>query len=262
MKKKPNSATVGRWRRSPIKNADPVPTAPDSLDSLTRSAVRGMSRSIDGRAQRASSEQPQVRPCAFNEFSAVSPNVLTAPLVMTMDNFDLQNAIQQIALAASQMREAGYSGVVVQAIDGSLLQQFLKPTVNGRSDHWGGSLPNRARLLVMTLNAVREAVGDDCRVGLKLTLRGLKGSSTPEREDMELIRMLNYMSLDVLELIYSDIEEAGQPNPYDPLLTDELGNRGIHVDPSDRFLQDGLEVATASATMRIIVTGSACRSHV
>ena len=262
METKPNSTTVGLLRRSAIENADPVPTDPESLDSLTRSAVRGMSQGIDGRAQRTSSEQPQARPCVLNEFSAVSPNVLTAPLVMTMDKFDLQNAIQQIALAASQMREAGFSGVVLQAIDGSLLQQFLSPTLNGRSDHWGGSLPNRARLLVMTLNAVREAVGDDFRVGLKLSVRGRKGSCTPEKEVMELIRMLNYMSLDVLELIHSDIEEAGPRSPYDPLLTDELGNRGIRVGPSDRFLHDGLEVAIASATMRIIVTDSACRSHV
>lgn len=63
---------------------------------------------------------------------------------------------------------AGFDGVEVHGANGYLLDQFLKTGSNKRSDDYGGSIPNRARLLLEVMRAVAEEVGGD-RVGLRLS---------------------------------------------------------------------------------------------
>lgn len=63
--------------------------------------------------------------------------------------------------AARICKEVGFDMVLIHAAHGWLFSQFLAPGINTRTDEFGGSLENRARFLMMTLDAVREAVGPD-----------------------------------------------------------------------------------------------------
>ena len=60
--------------------------------------------------------------------------------------------------AAKLCKDCGYDMVMVHAAHGWLFSQFLSPVINQRKDEFGGSLENRARFLMMVLDAVREAV--------------------------------------------------------------------------------------------------------
>ena len=73
---------------------------------------------------------------------------------------------RRAALAA--VREAGFDGVEIHGANGYLLDQFLKTGANQRTDAWGGSIENRARLLLDVTRAVFDAVGGD-RVGIRLS---------------------------------------------------------------------------------------------
>ncbi|MFT5541525.1 MAG: 2,4-dienoyl-CoA reductase-like NADH-dependent reductase (Old Yellow Enzyme family), partial [Arenicella sp.] len=62
----------------------------------------------------------------------------------------------------------GFTGVQIHCAHGYLLSQFLSPKINQRQDQWGGSLENRARIIRRIIKGVRDAVGDDFPIGVKL----------------------------------------------------------------------------------------------
>src|SRR5271165_825617 len=74
----------------------------------------------------------------------------------------------RFVLAAEAAREAGFDGVQLHAAHGYLLSEFLSPLANRREDQWGGSLENRARLLLDSVRAVRAALGKDFTLSVKL----------------------------------------------------------------------------------------------
>jgi len=76
--------------------------------------------------------------------------------------------IASYAQAARNAIDAGFDGVEVHAGNGYLLDQFLRSSTNRRTDAYGGSKENRARLLLEVMEAVCKAIGND-RVGLRLS---------------------------------------------------------------------------------------------
>jgi len=90
-----------------------------------------------------------------------------------MERADFARVRRDWVWAAQQARSAGFDIVYVYGGHSYLLTQFLSPYYNRRTDEYGGSLDNRARFWLEILEAVREAVGDDCaiatRIGVDLT---------------------------------------------------------------------------------------------
>ncbi|MDG2002012.1 MAG: FAD-dependent oxidoreductase [Novosphingobium sp.] len=69
--------------------------------------------------------------------------------------------------SARHLREAGFDGVEIHASHSGIIEQFFSPYYNRRDDEYGGSLDNRLRLLIETLEAVREGAGDGMAVGMR-----------------------------------------------------------------------------------------------
>jgi len=80
----------------------------------------------------------------------------------------IEEVIQRFANTARLGEQAGFTGVEIHAAHGYLLSQFLSPLTNQRKDEWGGSLENRARLLLEIVKAVRAVVSVDFAVAVKL----------------------------------------------------------------------------------------------
>lgn len=76
---------------------------------------------------------------------------------------------QAFADSAQRAREAGFDGVEIHGANGYLLDAFLTDYLNDRDDQYGGSPQNRIRLTVEVADAVREAVGDDFVVGVRIS---------------------------------------------------------------------------------------------
>src|SRR5580693_1360496 len=123
-----------------------------------------------------------------------------------------------MSCAARQVHVAGFTGVTLHAAHGYLISQFLSPLTNRRQDKWGGSLENRARLLMSVLAAVREAVGAEFPIGIKLNSSDFQKGGFTSAECIELVKMLNGTGLDLLELSGGSLE---QPKVMGITLKDE-----------------------------------------
>ena len=81
---------------------------------------------------------------------------------------DLETLAEAFGKAAIRARACGFDGVEVHAAHGYLLSQFLSPSFNRRTDEYGGSVENRARLATQCVNAIRSEVGADYPLLVKL----------------------------------------------------------------------------------------------
>jgi len=131
--------------------------------------------------------------------SAVNAPFLTMPArEMTTDEIAL--LIQAYGQAARRAREAGFDGVQIHGAHGYLIGQFLSPFVNRRTDAWGGNLEGRMRFLRAVCQAVREQVGPDYPVFIKLGMMdGVKGGLTPE-QGVRVVAALEEIGLDAVEI--------------------------------------------------------------
>jgi 2,4-dienoyl-CoA reductase-like NADH-dependent reductase (Old Yellow Enzyme family)/thioredoxin reductase len=86
-----------------------------------------------------------------------------------MEDTDFRRIIADYAAAARRCKEGGLDGFELSAAHGHLIDQFWSPSVNRRTDKYGGSLENRMRFGIEVLEACREAVGDDYIIGMRMS---------------------------------------------------------------------------------------------
>ncbi len=85
-----------------------------------------------------------------------------------LEEGEILGIVEAFAAAAERARKSGFDGVQIHAAHGYLLSQFLSPIYNQRQDRFGGDIENRARVLCMVLEALRNRVGDDYPVLVKI----------------------------------------------------------------------------------------------
>jgi dimethylamine/trimethylamine dehydrogenase len=108
-----------------------------------------------------------------------------------MDRDDIRNVRRWHREAALRAKAAGFDIVYVYAGHNmSVAQHFLSPVYNDRSDEYGGSLENRARLLRELLEDTKEAVGDTCAVALRFAVDCVDGGYTADSQGREVVEML------------------------------------------------------------------------
>ncbi len=88
------------------------------------------------------------------------------PKEMTKE--DISQLIQSFKNSAKNAKEAGFDGIEIHGANGYILDQFLTDYTNKRNDEYGGSTKNRLRLLIEVVEAVRDAVGKDFPVGIRI----------------------------------------------------------------------------------------------
>jgi mycofactocin system FadH/OYE family oxidoreductase 2 len=85
-----------------------------------------------------------------------------------VDRREIAEIVAGYATVAGHCREGGFDGIELQCSHSSIVRGFLSPAVNVRTDEYGGPLENRARLLLELIDAVRQAIGPDLALGVRL----------------------------------------------------------------------------------------------
>ncbi|HET6171146.1 MAG TPA: FAD-binding protein [Gaiellales bacterium] len=108
--------------------------------------------------------------------------------------------------AARQSRTAGFDIVYVYGAHTYLPGQFLSPHYNRRNDEYGGSLENRARFWLETLEQVRAAVGDDCAIACRVAVDRMGALGVDIEEGLEFVRMADHL-VDLWDVTVGSIAE-------------------------------------------------------
>jgi 2,4-dienoyl-CoA reductase-like NADH-dependent reductase (Old Yellow Enzyme family) len=134
------------------------------------------------------------------------------PTAMTAEQID--DTLHRFVVTAVKAEQAGFDGVEIHGAHGYLLSQFLSPLVNHRTDQWGGSLDNRARLLLEIVDAVRASVSPDFAVLVKLNSADFQRGGFDEADAQRVIAMLAPLGVDLVELSGGSYESpamSGRP---------------------------------------------------
>lgn len=131
-----------------------------------------------------------------------------------LEEEEIREIIAKFAQGAALARQAGFTGVQIHGAHGYLVSQFLSPHHNQRKDNWGGSLENRMRFVLEIYEAIRNSVGEDFPVGIKLNVSDFKdGGFTPE-EAAAVAEALDTAGIDLIEISggsYENPEMMGRP---------------------------------------------------
>ncbi len=151
-----------------------------------------------GRQMPASLGQPTLAPSPVALDLGALSGQFAPPREMT--DADIADVKQRFVTTALLAERAGFTGVEVHAAHGYLLSQFLSPLSNKRTDRWGGSLENRARLLIEIVRDIRAAVAPGFAVAVKLNSADFqRGGFSPE-DAQSVVAMLAPLGVDLVEL--------------------------------------------------------------
>jgi 2,4-dienoyl-CoA reductase-like NADH-dependent reductase (Old Yellow Enzyme family) len=113
---------------------------------------------------------------------------------------EIQELIWRFAQTAKIVVAAGFDGVQIHGAHGYLISQFLSPRTNRRDDEWGGDAERRRRFLLEVVRAVREAIGPEKILSLKLNSADFQRGGFTEEESLAVIGVLDDERLDLLEI--------------------------------------------------------------
>lgn len=141
---------------------------------------------------------------------------------------------REMVLAAERAHRANWDGVEVAAHMSYFAASFLSPRTNWRTDQYGGSVENRARMLVNTVRGIRERVGRDFIVGLRITSNDYMPDGLGARGFAEIARLVEAEGLDYVAL---------SPGSYESMNKSMASVDGLLVDSGDaRAFKDVLTV--------------------
>ena len=171
---------------------------------------------------------------------------------------DLAWVIEQFADAVERAKKAGIDGVELHAGHGYLIDNFLSPSSNFRTDRWGGSVENRARLLVEVIRAIRARVGHDYPVWLRMNgTEFLKAEGTTNLDACRIAQLAEEAGADAINVSayadpglgvgYSEAHTTHTPGRFVPFAA--AIKRAVKIpvitagrlepDVADRLIRDG-----------------------
>ena len=113
---------------------------------------------------------------------------------------EVEELVQKFVTSAKVAKEAGFSGVQIHAAHGYLISQFLSPHDNRRTDKYGGSLENRMRFLKEIYLGMREELGKNFTIGIKINSTDFKEDGLTEEDSLKTIIELANLGLDFVEI--------------------------------------------------------------
>ncbi|MFC2000875.1 NADH:flavin oxidoreductase, partial [Chloroflexota bacterium] len=112
------------------------------------------------------------------------------PIPRALEKDEIREMINRFAIIAANARRAGYDMVEIHGAHGYLINSFMSPFLNTRTDEYGGSLPNRMRFPIELIRRIKEATGDDYPVGIRISADEFIKGGVTTKESPIMARML------------------------------------------------------------------------
>ena len=127
--------------------------------------------------------ETNIQPVSASDIPSKAGGDIPRPLAIE----EIHGIVQKFADAAKRAVTAGFDAVEIQAGHGYLLNQFLSPLTNDRTDEFGGSKENRARFTTLVLKAVREVVGENIPIFLRISADELTEGGNSLNDTLEIV---------------------------------------------------------------------------
>jgi 2,4-dienoyl-CoA reductase-like NADH-dependent reductase (Old Yellow Enzyme family) len=191
-------------------------------DAAAQKVVVGVQlQHYGGQGTTAYTQAPLLTPSGVGARSLAQRDPGYRTKAMTLD--DIRQVQDQFAAAAARCREAGARMVQLQAANGYLLSSFLSPYTNLREDAYGGSPVARARMVAETVHAVREAIGADTVLALRIGIDdGLGDKGMLPEHLREVIPLLEDAGVDMFEASLYMADTFGQFSARTPQAVEAL----------------------------------------
>ncbi len=131
-------------------------------------------------------------------FSKKLARMFKTPRALTEE--EIWDLISRYGKTSEVAKKTGFSGVQIHGAHGYLVSQFNSPHHNQRKDQWGGSLENRTRFVSEVYKAIREKVGNDFPISIKLNSADFQRGGFSEGESMETAQILSDLGMDLIEI--------------------------------------------------------------
>ena len=181
-------------------------------------------------------------------------------LPVALTEAEIRDLVERFGVAAEVAKDTGFTGVQIHAAHGYLLSQFLSPRANQRTDQWGGSLENRARMLMAVVARVRAGVGPAFPIGVKLNSADFQKGGFAFEESVIVAGWLQAAGVDLLEISGGSYEQpammdiAGMEAPDAPAQKASTTAR-------EAYFVDFAKTMRASLAMPLMVTGGFRTRH-
>ncbi|MFK8242909.1 MULTISPECIES: NADH:flavin oxidoreductase/NADH oxidase family protein [unclassified Facklamia] len=150
-----------------------------------------------GKQMYRSINETPIAPSAI-PISGAAASAFRTPREMTLS--DIEETIEKFILAGVLAQKAGFNGVQLHAAHGYLINQFLSPADNQRTDSYGGSLENRMRFLVEIYQGLREKVGSSFTIALKLNASDFKEKGFGFEDCKLVVQKMSDLGIDLIEI--------------------------------------------------------------
>jgi 2,4-dienoyl-CoA reductase (NADPH2) len=143
-------------------------------------------------------------PILINNETPIAPSAVyskyskTTPREMTRE--DIRTVQESFCNAAARAREAGFEGVEIIGSAGYLICQFLSPLKNLREDEYGGSFENRTRFPAELITKMRERLGPDFPIGIRMAGNDFVQDSTTDAETPEIAKVYEKSGVDIINV--------------------------------------------------------------
>ncbi|MEW6999162.1 NADH:flavin oxidoreductase/NADH oxidase family protein [Colwelliaceae bacterium BS250] len=151
--------------------------------------------------------------------------------------------IEKFANSAYLAKNVGFTGVQIHGAHGYLVSQFLSPRHNQRDDQWGGSLENRMRFVLGVYQAVREKVGPQFPIGIKLNSADFMKGGFSEEDSMAVVKALSEVGIDLIEVSGGTYESPSM-----------MGHR-VSTKKREAYFLDYAEKLRDTTATPLVVTG-------
>ncbi|MGL5840071.1 MAG: NADH:flavin oxidoreductase/NADH oxidase family protein [Sphingorhabdus sp.] len=174
------------------------------------------------------------------------------PIALTEE--EILGLIGRFGTAARVCKDAGFTGVQIHAAHGYLLSQFLSPRSNQRDDRWGGSLENRARMLLFTINSVRAQVGSAFPISVKLNSADFQRGGFDFEDSLQVAHWLQDAGVDLIEISGGSYE---QPKMMDIAGMEEAEQQNVATSTLQReaYFIDFAKAMRGQVKIPLMVTG-------
>ena len=153
---------------------------------------------------------------SLTQLEALGPTALTSgkrTLGRTMTQEEIERTIHSFVAAAKRAEAAGFDGVQIHAAHGYLLSESLSPYFNQRTDEFGESVENRARIVLKILEGIKAACGNGYPVLIKMNSEDFIEGGLSLDEMLQIVEMLEEAGIDGIEMSGGTTDAASQFKP-------------------------------------------------